>query len=126
MKPSAFKKIFIVDDDPFWTSLLYEMLTGLGHHNIVTLTSGFDLLENMYQNPCLVFLDYKMDNMNGLEVLQKIKEKNQNIGVVFCTSHEDLNVAVDAMEYGSFDYLLKQNANRKQLASLLDCYRLSN
>lgn len=126
MKAKEVKKIFIVDDDPFWTGMLYEMLTQLGHSNITTLTSGFDLLKNMYQNPCLIFLDYKMDDMDGLEVLQKIKESDSHTGIIFCTSHEDLNVAVDAMEYGSFDYLLKQNTNRKQLVSLLENYSLSN
>ncbi len=125
MKPRKFKKIFIVDDDPFWTGMLYEMLTGLGHHNVVTLTSGHDLINNMYQNPCLIFLDYQMENMDGLEVLKKVKENNSDLGVIFCTSVEDLNVAVDAMEYGSFDYLLKKNATRKGLATLLESYSYS-
>ena len=126
MTKRIFKKIFIVDDDPFWTAMLYEMLTDLGHRNVVTLTSGHDLIENMYQNPCLIFLDYKMENMDGLEVLKKVKENNAEIGVIFCTSHEDLNVAVDAMEFGSFDYLLKQNATPKELTTLLESYSNSN
>ncbi len=125
MTQRIFKKIFIVDDDPFWTAMLYEMLTELGHHNIVTLTSGHDLMKNIYQNPCLIFLDYQMENMDGLEVLKKVKEDNPDIGVIFCTSLEDLNVAVDAMEHGSFDYLLKQNATRKELSTLLESYSYS-
>lgn len=120
MKKQNIKRTFIVDDDPFWTAMLSQMLTDLGYENIVTFGNGKDCVNNLHLNPSLVFLDYQMEDMDGLEVLQKVKSYYPGIGVVFCTAHEDLSVAVNAMKNGSFDYLLKSNATKKEVASIID------
>jgi DNA-binding NtrC family response regulator len=120
MKTQNVRKIFIVDDDPFWTAMLTQMLTDLGYSNIMTFENGTDCINHLHLNPSLVFLDYQMEDMNGLEVLQKVKEYYPGIGVVFCTAHEDLSVAVSAMKFGSFDYLLKANATKKEVASIIE------
>jgi DNA-binding NtrC family response regulator len=119
MKINNIKRTFIVDDDPFWTTMLSQMLTDLGYSNVVSLENGQNCIDNLHLNPNLVFLDYEMDILNGIEVLKKIKEYYPGIGVVFCTAHEDLSVAVDAMQNGSFDYLLKSNATKKELARII-------
>lgn len=113
------KKTFIVDDDPFWTAILTQLLSDIGFTDIVTFPGGTDCYQNLHLNPGLVFLDYQMEDMNGLDVLQKIKGYDPAIDVVFCTSHEDLHVAIDAIRFGSFDYLLKGNATRKELSSIV-------
>lgn len=120
MKNKNIKRTFIVDDDPFWTAMLNQLLTELGYENIVNFSNGKDCLENLHLNPNLVFLDYQMEDINGLEVLQKIKEYYPGIGVVFCTAIEDLSVAVNAMKQGSFDYMLKSNATKKELTSIIE------
>ena len=119
MKIQNIKRTFIVDDDPFWTAMLTQMLTNLGYENIVTFSNGKDCIDNLHLNPSLVFLDYQMEEMDGLEVLQQVKNYYPGIGVVFCTAHEDLSVAVNAMKFGSFDYLLKSNATKKEVASII-------
>ncbi len=119
MKIKNIKRTFIVDDDPFWTTLLTQMLADLGYSNVVNFENGQNCIDNLHFNPNLVFLDYEMDVINGIEVLKKIKEYYPGIGVVFCTAHEDLSVAVDAMQNGSFDYLLKSNATKKELARIM-------
>ena len=120
MKKQETKRTFIVDDDPFWSAVLVHLLTDLGYTNIRCFASGEECLNNLHLNPGLVFLDYQMGDMDGIELLQKIKAYYPGIGVVFCTAHEDLSVAVDAMKYGSFDYLLKSNASKKELSVILN------
>lgn len=119
MKISGTKRTFIVDDDPFWTAMLTQMLTELGYTGILTFTNGKDCIDHLHLNPQQIFLDYQMEDMDGLEVLQKIKDYYPGIGVVFCTAHEDLSVAVSAIEYGSFDYLLKANANIREVSTII-------
>jgi len=114
------KRIFLVDDDPYWTAILTQILTDLGYTNIIPFSSGADCLNHLHLNPALVILDYKMDDMDGLEVLQKIKDYYPGIGIIFCTAYEDLSVAVSAMENGSQDYLLKGNATIKEVASIIE------
>jgi len=103
-------KVFIVDDDPFWVSLLNEMLVELGFDNIATFSQGTECINNLYQHPKLVFLDYQLEDSNGLRILQEIKKFDPHTCVIFCTAHLDVNVAVNAMKNGSADYLLKENA----------------
>jgi DNA-binding NtrC family response regulator len=119
------KRIFIVDDDPFWAAMLAAMLQRMGYENIIMFESGTECVKNLHLNPALVFLDYQMDDMDGLEVLKKVREYFPGIGVIFCTAQEDLSVAVNAMKYGSFDYLLKQNATRKEVAAILENLSMS-
>ncbi|MFV0604782.1 MAG: response regulator [Niabella sp.] len=114
--------IFIVDDDPFWCRLLEKMLLNFEFTKILSFQNGTACIERLHLNPALVFLDHQMEDLNGLEVLQRIKEYYPGIGVVFCTAHEDLTVAMSAMNYGSYDYLLKQNANLTELKKLLSGY----
>ncbi|MBC7722876.1 MAG: response regulator [Pedobacter sp.] len=120
MKSLINKRIFIVDDNPYWVALQTQLLNDLGFTKIITFTNGADCINNLHLNPILVFLDYHMEGENGLEVLQKIKNYYSGINVVFCTANEDLSVAVNAIKYGSQDYLLKENASKKELIHILE------
>lgn len=114
------KRIFLVDDDPFWTAMIYKILSDLDYTNTICFSNGSECLDYLHLNPALVFLDYQMDDMNGIEVLKRIKDHYPGIKVIFCTAYEDLSVAVDAMHYGSHDYLLKSNANIKEVNSIME------
>jgi DNA-binding NtrC family response regulator len=114
------QRIFVVDDDPFWTAMLTGMLKEIGYNQIFNFESGSDCVNNLHLNPEIVFLDYQMDDINGIEVLEKIKEYFPEIKVIFCTAYEDLSIAVDAMDKGSFDYLLKGNASKEEVRTILD------
>jgi DNA-binding NtrC family response regulator len=120
MRKQSIKKIFIVDDDPFWTELLSQMLQDLGYTNILKFKSGADCLKNMHLTPSLIFLDYQMEEMNGLEVLQKINEHARGTGVVFCSANDNIRVALTAMKNGSFDYLLKSKCGLNELAIVIN------
>lgn len=120
MKAQHDKKTFIVDDDPFWTAMLTQMLAGLGYSNVVSFSNGADCIKHLHLHPQLIFLDYQMAGMDGLEVLQKIKKYNTDIVVVFCTEQKDLRIAVRAMKNGSFDYLVKSNSTSKELSLIIE------
>ena len=116
-------RTFIVDDDPFWAAMLQQMLRELGFTNIIIYNNGQDCIDNLHLNPSLVFLDQQMEDMDGIEVLRNVKNYFPEIGVVFCTAHEDLNVAVNAIRNGSYDYLLKSNVNLKVIAAITEKYQ---
>lgn len=120
MKTLLDKKVFIVDDDPFWKAVLFHILVELGFKNITQFNSGRECLENMHLQPSLVFLDYQMEDINGLETLPKIKSHAPETNVIFCTALEDLNVAIAALESGSHEYLLKSRASMSELSRILN------
>jgi len=113
------KRVFIVDDNTYWREILSQMLQEIGLNHIHTFENGTDCILNLHLNPGIVFLDYQMEGVNGLKVLQEIKAYYPGIGVVFCTGNEDLGVALDAIKLGSQDYLLKENCTKKELLAIL-------
>jgi len=111
--------VFIVDDDPFWASLLKEMLAELGFANVSTFSKGSDCINNLNKHPKLVFLDHQLEDSDGLKILQEIKQFEPHTCVVFCTAHMDFNVAVNAMKNGSAEYLLKANATIGEVGEII-------
>jgi len=119
MKIPNSKKTFIVDDDPFWTAMLTQILTDLGYTDIVSFSNGKDCIKNLDQHPVLIFLDYQMQGMDGLQVLQKIKNYNAETVVIFCTDQQEVQLVVDAMKSGSCDYLVKSASAENDLPSVV-------
>jgi DNA-binding NtrC family response regulator len=101
---------FVVDDDLFWSSMYEQFLTNLGYLNITYYHNGMDCLDNLDKKPDIIFLDHNMDDINGFEVLKKIKNYNPNIYVIMVSGQGTIKTAVDALQYGAFDYIIKNNA----------------
>ena len=122
------KKLFIVDDDPFWTGILLNMLTMIGCTDIETFDNGKDCIKNMHLNPATIFLDYQMEGLDGIEVLSELKKHDATTNVIFATAHENLEVAMTALQNGSNDYILKTNVTKNDLHRIVqnNCAAKSN
>lgn len=105
--------IFIVDDDPTQVTMLQDHLSKFTAIKIHTFKSGEECLKNLNLNPQVIFLDYNFEDaksMNGLDVLKKIKESNPETEVVMLTGQDKIQVAVNIMKYGAFDYIAKSES----------------
>lgn len=100
-------KIFLVDDDLFSLNVCRQHIENLGYNDISLFLNGTICLNNLYQKPTIVFLDHNMDDLTGFEVLKKIKRYDPNIYVVILSAQESMKIAVDALKYGAFDYIIK-------------------
>ncbi len=99
--------ILIADDEIAIRELVGEILAAEGH--VVTLAEdGEDALEKFKRTwHEIVFSDFRMPKMNGIELLGAIKEINENTQFVIMTSHASINNSIDALKLGAFDYILK-------------------
>ena len=102
-------KFFIVDDDVFCANIYEQYLKNLNYTDITYFSNGIDCLNHIHLNPDIIFLDHNMEDLNGFEVLKKIKRINPNIYVVMVSAQENIKTAVDALKYGAFDYVIKDN-----------------
>lgn len=100
-------KFFLVDDDFFCANLYNQYLINMDYSDITHYCNGSDCINNLHQNPDIIFLDHNMEDINGFEVLKKIKRFNPNIYVVMISGQENIKTAVDALKYGAFDYVIK-------------------
>ena len=113
-------KIFLVDDDVFCLNLYQQFLNKLGYDQIVCFNGGKDCIDNINQRPDIIFLDYYMEDMNGIDVLQSIKAFDDDITVVFISGQENVEIAVDALKYGAFDYIIKSKITLELLKTTID------
>jgi len=100
-------RILVVDDEPFNLDLLEQELAERGY-SIATSSNGEDALAKITPfQPDLIFLDYMMPGMNGLEVLQAIRRRGLEIPVVIITAHGTIERAVETMKAGADDFITK-------------------
>ena len=83
------KKILVVDDEANIRELYREELTDMGY-DVTTVNDGIQALEAMDRTRFdLVTLDMRMEKMDGIETLRKMKEKDSTLPVVICTAYEE-------------------------------------
>src|SRR5512146_1318115 len=100
-------RILIVDDEPFNLDLLEQELTDRGYE-VERARSGTEALQKSESlRPDLVLLDYMMPGMNGLDVLAELRGGESDLPVVMMTAHGSVELAVQAMKLGAYDFVLK-------------------
>ncbi|NND72422.1 MAG: sigma-54-dependent Fis family transcriptional regulator [Rhodothermales bacterium] len=98
---------FIVDDDPDYAELVRYQLRKSGKHRIDHYETGEKAIAALEEQPDLIFLDVVMPGQGGLETLRKIKESRPEIPVVMISAQSVVNVALEAIKLGAFDYVTK-------------------
>ncbi|MCQ9208484.1 MAG: sigma-54 dependent transcriptional regulator [Omnitrophica bacterium] len=98
--------ILAVDDEPIILETFKAILDG--QFKVLTARGGKEALDIIARESInLVFLDIKMPNMDGIEVLRKIKEYDENLSVIMATATDSARTAVEAMQLGACDYITK-------------------
>jgi DNA-binding NtrC family response regulator len=91
----------------FLQVVVTSLLTKHGY-DVTSASSGEGALQMLQaQTFDLMISDVDMVPMNGLELLQKVRESYADLGVVMLTGHDSIDVAVEAMKKGAFDFLVK-------------------
>ena len=109
------RNIFIVDDDPMQAMMLQDYLSKYSTFDVKVFHSGEECMKNIGLGPQIVFLDYNFDKagkdaMNGTEILKEIKAASPETEVVMFSGQDKIEVAVNTMKYGAFDYIVKSES----------------
>ena len=109
MENKAKANILIVDDDPAIRKVLGISLRKSGYEVGVSENGAeaLALIKDGTFTPDCIILDYRMPKMSGLEVLSVLKKEYPIIPVIMLTALTDLEIAVDTMKEGAFDYIVK-------------------
>ena len=101
------RRVLVVDDEKGVREALKQVLE-FEEIEVQTCASGFDALQAYTEfRPHLVFLDVKMQGMDGLEVLKRLREHDAHAQVVMISGHGTIQTAVEATQLGAYDFLEK-------------------
>jgi DNA-binding NtrC family response regulator len=99
--------ILVVDDDPDIVTVLCDRLKTLGHETLRAPDGKLALTLVEQELPALVFLDIQLPNVNGIEVLKRIRKGWPELPVVVMTAYGTIPRAVEAMKEGATDFITK-------------------
>ncbi|SMC22409.1 Response regulator receiver domain-containing protein [Desulfacinum hydrothermale DSM 13146] len=102
------ERILVVDDEPDLLRLLTRTLPRDLDCDVLTASSGEQAMQRLRAEPVdLVLLDMKMPGMDGLDVLDRIRAEHPWLTVIMMTAHGCIELAVQAMRQGAYDFLTK-------------------
>jgi putative two-component system response regulator len=100
-------KIIYVDDDIDLLESVSELLSEEGF-TVYPFSNGYDALGKFLEEQVdVVLTDIKMPKITGIELLEKIRAIDKEIPVILTTGYADLNMAVDAVNKGAFEFIIK-------------------
>lgn len=116
-------KVLLVDDETEYLETLVKRMKKRGL-DITGVPNGDEALKWLTQNSAdVVLLDVRMPGMDGIQVLREVKKTYPLIEVIMLTGHANVEVAIEGMEIGAFDYLMKPMAIDELLFKVQDAYK---
>jgi DNA-binding NtrC family response regulator len=101
------KSILIIEDDALVRRTLTSQLAKGGFEVFVAENGEDGIRAYVESNPDLVLLDIRLPDIDGLEVLRKIKERNRRAIILVMTAFDDMKTTVEAVKLGAYEYLVK-------------------
>lgn len=106
-RPAPVERVLVVDDDPD-VGLFAETVLGGEGIAVLSATTGEEALNRVAEAaPDVVLLDVVLPGMDGLEVLRLLRDRGLVAPVLLITSHASMDVAMEAMQSGAYDFLTK-------------------
>jgi DNA-binding NtrC family response regulator len=122
MQMEAFN-VLLVDDEADYVATLVKRLKKRGL-NPLEAHGGEDALEMLQKEKIdVVVLDVKMPGMDGIQTLREIKKIDPLVEVIMLTGHANVEVAIEGMSLGAFDYLMKPADIDELHYKLQDAYK---
>jgi DNA-binding NtrC family response regulator len=123
MKPDNSLLIYVVEDNDWYNRLLVHTLGLNPDYEVKSFFNGKDFLDNLHQAPDIVTLDYRLPDMNGSDILKRLKQDNPDIHVILISEQDDINTVVELLKLGAKDYIIKSNDIRDRLLNTVQNIR---
>ena len=124
MQNHSNQRILVVDDEETMREILFRILDAEGY-SCRTVDSGQGAIDILRQETfALVISDINMPGMTGIELLHSIQQSFQDLAVIMVTAVDDRNVAVQTLELGAYDYVIKPFNRNEICISVANALRL--
>ncbi|MEO6732021.1 MAG: response regulator [Ferruginibacter sp.] len=112
-------KIYLLDDDNFYMSIFQQHLINLGYIDITVFVDPMACYNKLNPPPDIIFYGHGIDFLQGLEILKKIKRDNPDIYMIFICGADDIDIVIQSLKYGAFDYFVKGENDVKNIEMVL-------
>ena len=110
-------RVLVIDDEPPIRKLLRMGLSAEGYQ-VIEAPSGRVAMEQIPQKPDLIILDLGLPDMQGLDLLRTMRERNEGVPIVVLSSRADETAKVQALDFGADDYVTKPFGMNELLARI--------
>jgi DNA-binding response OmpR family regulator len=102
-------KIFIVEDNPLYAAVLEQNLQSCGFNDVKSFDDGEKCLASIDLKPEVILLDYQLgeNKFNGIDIIKELKKRAAKTKVLLLSSQDEVHVAVESLQLGAFDYIIK-------------------
>ena len=102
------KNILICDDAAFMRMMIKDILSKNGYNVVGEAENGLVAVDKFVEtNPDLVLMDITMPEMDGINALKKIKEKDPNASVIMCSAMGQQAMVIESIQAGAKDFIVK-------------------
>jgi DNA-binding NtrC family response regulator len=115
MKNNSLLKIFILEDDRWYGTMLEHYLSLNPDYQVKRFENTKDFFQSLHELPDLITLDFTLPDMDGSQVLKKIKLQYPDLKVIIISGQEDIRTAVNLLKEGAFDYIVKDEDTNDRL-----------
>jgi DNA-binding NtrC family response regulator len=99
--------VFVIEDNRTESMLLRLALSELPNLEITTFLHATAMLKEIDKKPTIAIIDLNLPDMNGLTLIEKIKENSPNTRMVVVSAQRDMDILAKAQEAGVYNYLVK-------------------
>jgi DNA-binding NtrC family response regulator len=117
------KQVFIVDDEQSIAKLLSFWVKDKWGYEVEIFPNSESMLKKISSKPDLILLDIMLPGLDGIETLKRIKQIDEHLPVIMLSAQGRIDVAVDSIKYGAFDYFAKPIDQQKLELALKNAIR---
>ncbi len=101
------QRILVIDDEEAICDACFQVFTAEGYEVATSLEGLSGLATYDVFQPDIVFVDLKMPGISGMDVIERVRQKDGNAVLVVITGYATIDSAVESMKMGAFDFLPK-------------------
>src|SRR4051812_21586511 len=123
MKNQKAFKVFIVEDDLWYSSMLEYYLSLNPDYVIQKFDTAKSFLSRLHEKPDVVTLDYSLPDANGDKLLKQIRDTSPDTKVIIISGQDDIKVAIDLLKKGANEYIVKDDDTKDRLWNAIKNFR---
>ncbi|GAB4419036.1 MAG: sigma-54 dependent transcriptional regulator [Bacteroidia bacterium] len=110
MQKQYLNKVFIIEDDRIFGRVVQKALEQESDkYDVRVFPNGSAFFDQLHENPDIVSIDYNLPDMNGLDILKRVRQYNEDIATIILSGQEKVEVVVEAYDNGATNYIVKNN-----------------